>query len=363
MVLLLSAAKIPISEIQINPSQALSITSKLSAEVAADPDLKFLAQKCFSSYVRSILLQRNRSVFDPYSIPFEEYSESLGLAIMPAVKLPAKNSEDIDKLRADSHAKKNENKSLARLKASIREKKEAKKQGMGAKASEKSDESDSDDDDLDDEDSDSSSDLAASASAGIFKVKKSTLDDEEFKAVDKQYISEQVLSSTSLNSHEKNRIKRIINDTEHLSSGGVSKCDDGLTPFQRIALSKQAESGKRLSGAPENLEKAADQFAAKVAARLAARSEDDKQHEKERVRTKHREARMRASNENAEGEARVVLGSDEADEVSDEEEAEDDDEQVDEKPQDPPKKRPSSIAEMESEALALMQSKKKHRVF
>jgi len=69
MVPQLEAAKIPIKQTHINPSAAVSVTGKIAAEVAADADLKYLAQRAFSSYVRSVYLQPNKAVFDVTALP------------------------------------------------------------------------------------------------------------------------------------------------------------------------------------------------------------------------------------------------------------------------------------------------------
>lgn len=157
MLPMLEQAKIPISQVKINPDTAVSITGKIAAEVAADPDLKSAAQKCFSSYVRSVYLQTNKQVFDVTALPLQEYAESLGLAIAPKVKISKKALKaDPEELRALSHAKKNENKALAALRAEAEKEaeEEEKKLRKQLKKTEKDDDDDSSDDDDDDDSSD-----------------------------------------------------------------------------------------------------------------------------------------------------------------------------------------------------------------
>lgn len=60
----LKAAKIPINEIQINPKKLLSLQGSIESLVAADTELKYLAQKAFISYLRSIFLQKNKEIFN-----------------------------------------------------------------------------------------------------------------------------------------------------------------------------------------------------------------------------------------------------------------------------------------------------------
>jgi ATP-dependent RNA helicase DDX10/DBP4 len=142
----LSAARVPIAETRIAANAAVSVTGKLAAEVAADAELKAMAQKAFSSYARSIHLQPNRAVFRPVTeLPLKEFGESLGLAVVPEVKLAglsktAADSAVLDagtsdgagaelasRLRGQAHALKNQNKSLLRLKAKIADERKARK--------------------------------------------------------------------------------------------------------------------------------------------------------------------------------------------------------------------------------------------
>ncbi|KAL9621626.1 MAG: hypothetical protein Q9204_008105 [Flavoplaca sp. TL-2023a] len=51
-----------------------------------DPELKYLGQKAFISYVKSINLQKDKEVFKLDQLPLEEYSVSLGLPGAPRVK-------------------------------------------------------------------------------------------------------------------------------------------------------------------------------------------------------------------------------------------------------------------------------------
>ena len=50
----------------------LSASQKASSLVAADAERKRLAQKAFVAYVRSVLLMRDKSIFDVEQLPFEE---------------------------------------------------------------------------------------------------------------------------------------------------------------------------------------------------------------------------------------------------------------------------------------------------
>ena len=75
MLPLLEAAKIPLKQISINPKHATAATAKVQAEIAADVELKALAQKAFKSYVKSVSLQPNKTVFDASALPLDAYAE------------------------------------------------------------------------------------------------------------------------------------------------------------------------------------------------------------------------------------------------------------------------------------------------
>lgn len=83
----LEARKIPISEINVNNTKKSSIQPELQAQLFQDPELKYLAQKAFISYMRSVYIQRDKQVFDVAKIPLEALAHSIGLASAPNVKI------------------------------------------------------------------------------------------------------------------------------------------------------------------------------------------------------------------------------------------------------------------------------------
>jgi ATP-dependent RNA helicase DDX10/DBP4 len=379
MVPALEAAKIPISQVKVNPATAIAVTGKVAAEVAADADLKSLAQKAFSSYVRSVYLQTDKAVFNVATLPLQEYAESLGLAVAPQVKISKRAlAMDPEKLRASMHAKKNENKALAALRAEVAAEgkgagdKKAARAGAGGPAGD-SDDDDEDEENVSDEEGDEGSgdddddesdaggggagkrrryrELASSededsdedddgddASGDDDEVEEdgsdnegssdseggSDSDDAEGLLVRKKAAPGSADAATGgsgsaapnlgadvpadvaarMSDKERARLYAIIRDTKLLGEGGAKRGSDGLTPFQRIAAAKAAAAavgagGGKPAPASEGASGAADPaaaaaFAARVAKRLAATSAADREHEQERIRGKHREARLRA---------------------------------------------------------------------
>ncbi|GLJ11540.1 hypothetical protein SUGI_0170310 [Cryptomeria japonica] len=82
----LQAAKIPIKVIKANESKLRSISGPLAGLLSKDPDLKYMAQRAFVTYLRSIHLRSDKELFDVSKLPIEEFSVSLGLPTAPGIR-------------------------------------------------------------------------------------------------------------------------------------------------------------------------------------------------------------------------------------------------------------------------------------
>jgi ATP-dependent RNA helicase DDX10/DBP4 len=82
----LTTKKVPIEKITVKSGKTNSIKQQLNGMCFKDPELKYLGQKAFASYVRSIYLQKDKEVFHVEDIALEEYAEALGLPTVPHVK-------------------------------------------------------------------------------------------------------------------------------------------------------------------------------------------------------------------------------------------------------------------------------------
>jgi ATP-dependent RNA helicase DDX10/DBP4 len=82
----LGERRVPIDKIVVKAGKTGSIKQKLNGMVFKDAELKYLAQKAFSSYVRSIFLQKDKEVFSVEKLLLEEFAEALGLVAVPHVK-------------------------------------------------------------------------------------------------------------------------------------------------------------------------------------------------------------------------------------------------------------------------------------
>ncbi|MCJ1390703.1 ATP-dependent RNA helicase dbp4 [Xylographa bjoerkii] len=82
----LKQKKVPIEMIKVKQKKQQSIRNQLQNMCFKDPELKYLGQKAFVSYVRSIHIQKDKEVFKINELPLEEFSASLGLPGAPRIK-------------------------------------------------------------------------------------------------------------------------------------------------------------------------------------------------------------------------------------------------------------------------------------
>jgi ATP-dependent RNA helicase DDX10/DBP4 len=91
-----------------NPAKQMSIRGPTAALIAEDPNLKYVAQKAFISYMRAVHLASDKSVFDVHVLPAAEYALSLGLVGQPVIKFKktkaAKKAEKNAATNAATHA-------------------------------------------------------------------------------------------------------------------------------------------------------------------------------------------------------------------------------------------------------------------
>merc|ERR1719215_1224632 len=107
----------------------LSVTGNLSALLAGQQEIKHLAQKAFTSYIRSMQLMKDKEVFDVSKLSLEAFANSLGLVDAPSLA----GAENLDHESNPLRKKKNMT-PLERLKEKIQQKKLAKKTAADAAA-------------------------------------------------------------------------------------------------------------------------------------------------------------------------------------------------------------------------------------
>ncbi|KAK5015617.1 P-loop containing nucleoside triphosphate hydrolase protein [Cryomyces antarcticus] len=78
--------KVPIERINVKQKKQMSIKNQLQNMCFKDPQLKYLGQKAFISYVKSIHVQKDKEIFKMSELPLEEFAASLGLPGAPRIK-------------------------------------------------------------------------------------------------------------------------------------------------------------------------------------------------------------------------------------------------------------------------------------
>ena len=82
----LEQKRVTVEKINVRQKKQQSIQDQLQNMCFKDPELKYLGQKAFVSYVRSVRLQKDKEVFKLHALPLEDFSASLGLPGTPSIK-------------------------------------------------------------------------------------------------------------------------------------------------------------------------------------------------------------------------------------------------------------------------------------
>ena len=82
----LEQKRVPIERIHVRDKKRQSVREQLQGMCLKDPALKYLGQKAFTSYVRSLHVQKDREVFRLGGYALEEFAASLGLPGAPRIR-------------------------------------------------------------------------------------------------------------------------------------------------------------------------------------------------------------------------------------------------------------------------------------
>ncbi|KAK7418948.1 ATP-dependent RNA helicase dbp4 [Neonectria punicea] len=93
----LEQKKIPIQKVNVKEKKKKSIKDQLQSMCFQNPDLKYLGQKAFISYTRSIHLQKDKQVFKFNKLDLDGFAASLGLPGTPHIKF--QKGEDIKRIK------------------------------------------------------------------------------------------------------------------------------------------------------------------------------------------------------------------------------------------------------------------------
>ena len=91
----LEQKKVPIERTNIRTKKQQSIKNQLQGMCFKDPSLKYLGQKAFSSYVRSLHVQKDKVIFKLEKYPLEEFAASLGLPGAPRIKFLKADADEV----------------------------------------------------------------------------------------------------------------------------------------------------------------------------------------------------------------------------------------------------------------------------
>jgi ATP-dependent RNA helicase DDX10/DBP4 len=81
----LGVRKLHLNRTRINPERISSITPRVAALVAQNSDLKMVAQRAFTFYLKSVHRQQDKEVFDATDMDHAAFATSLGLSSAPRV--------------------------------------------------------------------------------------------------------------------------------------------------------------------------------------------------------------------------------------------------------------------------------------
>ncbi|KAI5119475.1 hypothetical protein M0805_007209 [Coniferiporia weirii] len=90
MLAVLQKKEIKIEKIKVKGSKTQSIEKHLQNLAFQDPEIKYLGQRAFVSYMRSVYLHKDKSIFRLDKLPTEKFAASLGLPGAPKIKFLAK---------------------------------------------------------------------------------------------------------------------------------------------------------------------------------------------------------------------------------------------------------------------------------
>ncbi|OJI96668.1 hypothetical protein ASPVEDRAFT_36073 [Aspergillus versicolor CBS 583.65] len=82
----LEQKKVTVERINVKANKQQSIKHQLQNMCFKDPELKYLGQKAFISYVKSVYVQKDREIFNLKELKLEDFAGSLGLPGAPRIK-------------------------------------------------------------------------------------------------------------------------------------------------------------------------------------------------------------------------------------------------------------------------------------
>ena len=231
----LESRRVPLKQIKVNPKKNQEIQNLILSLNSQNPDLKYLAQKAFVSYVKSYHLNGSKEIFISSELPLKEYAESMGLIGMPRIRF-------IQKLRPD----KNIPDAVLKAKEALQERK-LKKQ---SKTDDNQSDSDSSDYESDDEVQQQKLNVKTKAEKLRTRVNQGTLSEHYKKLVEDDESEEEDLLVPKRVDHEleenlskpkqmSNRQKRkLLSENVHAINSKIVFDEEGNAMDELEAVSK-----------------------------------------------------------------------------------------------------------------------------
>jgi len=91
----LEQKRVPIERINVRMKKQMSIKNQMQNMCFQDPQLKYLGQKAFASYVRSLHVQKDKETFKLDQYDLEGFAASLGLPGAPRIKFLKADAEEV----------------------------------------------------------------------------------------------------------------------------------------------------------------------------------------------------------------------------------------------------------------------------
>jgi len=108
MVEKLAVKGVTMQKIRVNPSKQMSVQKKVQAMCAESPEVHHVARGCFVSYVRSVFLQKDKSIFNVQKLSLDGYAASLGMLTAPKVRFLKKAEKKLGGGEKENEEKKEE---------------------------------------------------------------------------------------------------------------------------------------------------------------------------------------------------------------------------------------------------------------
>lgn len=326
----LKRKKLELHRTKINQSRVTSIQPKIAAAVASSQELRKLAQRAFLFYVKSVFLQHDKDVFDVKEFDFGLLAKSYGLSVTPNISFKSSGYDDGKTARS-----KGPKKSVFGYRVLTEQKK---KENIGCVGDGREGKQ------LAVADDDQTGDILELKSVYDFTADNGGDLDNEGEVANEDRVE------------KRKKKKRKLDLLKGMPSANrIVFTEDGTSMRARDIVSDDDDNSKDEVG-----HKGISDYAATVSRRLALVAGEDKDRERERVKSIHSRQRAKRRELNkiirpsADALQRMVSGASDNDESQDSESSADDSSSDSEKGE----HKPSKITDDEQLALQILQSRR-----